>query len=183
MKGFQNDTILEDDTSSGFNLERKTDDDEKTQRIGVEEFINHPLYTKMNDYDFSLLRLKKPINFGGNDAHTPVCLPPADTFDQLDLNGRNLTVAGWGLHKENAKATTRVLQKLVVPYLPKEDCQKQLPKRIILTGRMICGGDEKAGTDACNGDSGGPLMNQQQPSKQWWQVGVVSWGELCNFFS
>lgn len=45
----------------------------------------------------------------------------------------------------------------------------------ILTSNMICAGIPSGARTSCNGDSGGPLL-VQEPSGQWLQVGIVSWG-------
>ena len=44
-----------------------------------------------------------------------------------------------------------------------------------LTDNMICAGVPSGERTSCNGDSGGPLM-VRDPSGQWVQVGIVSWG-------
>ncbi|CAL8121400.1 unnamed protein product [Orchesella dallaii] len=151
---------------AGYDMDDKTDADEKTQRFGVAEVILHPLFTVKYDYDFALLRLDRKIDLADSDAPTPVCLPPVTTFDSLDLTGANFTVSGWGLAHEKAGGTTRLLQKLVVPFLSREKCEQFLPNQ--LTNRMICFGYEDGKKDACSGDSGGPLV-YQLPCKQWWQ--------------
>merc|ERR1719402_299366 len=44
----------------------------------------------------------------------------------------------------------------------------------------ICAGDlDKGGIDACQTDSGGPLVWKDEESKEWKQIGVVSWGLGC----
>lgn len=40
----------------------------------------------------------------------------------------------------------------------------------------ICAGSE--GKDSCEGDSGGPLMYQEN-GKRWVVIGIVSWGKFC----
>lgn len=94
-------------------------------------------------------------------------------------SGQNFTVAGWGKSDEKAGGSTRVLQKLDVPYIDWSKCEKKIPADI-LTRRMLCAGHEGGGKDACTGDSGGPLIHKM-PTKQFWQVGVVSWGKLKFF--
>jgi hypothetical protein len=152
----------------------------------------HPLFTEQYDYDYALLRLEKKIDFGAANAPTPICLPPPNSF-HTTFEGTTPWVVGWGMPDESAGATTRVLQKLAVPVIPIAKCSSWLPG--LVTPRMICAGYEegKKGTDlimhelcnygfvtffsisdACTGDSGGPLI-LKQPNKQWWQIGIVSW--------
>ncbi|XP_021957380.1 serine protease 27 [Folsomia candida] len=160
---------------SGYNLKLKTDEEEKTQRYRVAEIIMHPLFTEQYDYDFALLRLEKKIDLTASDSPTPICLPPPNLPDAT-FEDTNPWVVGWGMPDENAGGTTRVLQKLSVPILPLKRCQKWLPG--LVTQRMICAGFEEGKKDACTGDSGGPLILKQS-NKQWWQIGIVSWGEGC----
>jgi hypothetical protein len=165
--------------SSGYKEDKKTDEDEKTQRFKVLEIINHPLFNDQYDYDYALLRLDRKIDLSAGDSPTPICLPDADMFDKLlaDWVGKNLTVTGWGLADELAGGTTRALQKLDVPLMPYSKCTDS--NQEMVTKRMICAGYEDGKKDACTGDSGGPLIKKSEDSKQWTQVGIVSWGEGC----
>lgn len=160
---------------SGHDLKPVTDEDEKTQRHRVAEIIQHPLFNEQYDFDFALLRLEKKIDLGAADAPTPICLPPPNKFAET-FEDTKPWVVGWGMPAENAGSTTRVLQKLEIPIIPLKTCQGWLGK--VVTQRMICAGYEEGKKDACTGDSGGPLILKQE-NKQWWQIGIVSWGEGC----
>ncbi|CAL8129048.1 unnamed protein product [Orchesella dallaii] len=159
----------------GWDAAKKSDADEGSIRLEAEEIINHPLFTEAYNFDYALIKLKKKVNLADSDL-TPVCLPPATTYDSFNLEKKISTVAGWGLADEKAKGSTRVLQKLDVPYIKWPLCKKFFPK--YLTDRMICAGFTEGVKDACSGDSGGPLVHQL-PNKQFWQVGIVSWGDGC----
>lgn len=160
----------------GWNNKNLTDEEDGAQRFEVAEIINHALFTDKYDYDVSLLRLKKKIPLNGANSVTPICLPPSGKFDET-YNNMKATVAGWGLGDQNAGASTRLLQKLVVPTIDLADCRKMMPK-YTLTQRMVCAGFKEGVKDACTGDSGGPLV-RQKPNKQFEQFGIVSWGEGC----
>ena len=43
---------------------------------------------------------------------------------------------------------------------------------------MICAGFNDGGVDACNGDSGGPLMCER-PDGSYYLPGIISWGYEC----
>lgn len=50
-----------------------------------------------------------------------------------------------------------------------------------LTDNMFCAGFIAGETpkDTCQGDSGGPLVTRNQQGNDWWQIGVVSFGDVC----
>lgn len=162
--------------SSGYNAAKKTDADEHAQRYKVVDIINHPFFTEQYDYDFALLKLDKKINLGEASSPTPICLPPANTFDSMmsSFKGKNMTVSGWGMADEKAGGTTRILQKLDVPWMEFSKCKEFYGD--LMTRRMICLGFEQGVKDACTGDSGGPLVFKTA-TKQWQQFGIVSWGK------
>ncbi|CAG7728701.1 unnamed protein product [Allacma fusca] len=161
---------------SGYNLDIVTDSDEKTLRVEVAEVINHPLFNAKYDYDVALLRLSHKIDFSVANAPIPICLPEPGLYQET-FQGTVPTVAGWGLPHQDAGGSTRILQKLEVPIIDAQKCQELMPTT--LTQRMMCAGFETGGKDACMGDSGGPLSLKDPKTKQWTQIGVVSWGEGC----
>ena len=44
---------------------------------------------------------------------------------------------------------------------------------------MMCAGLRDGGKDACEGDSGGPLLVQRYDNSTWFQIGIVSHGYGC----
>ena len=66
-----------------------------------------------------------------------------------------------------------------VPLITNENCTKPHTdyETSLITSNMICAGYLKGGKDACNGDSGGPLM---VPSNEFAVIyGIVSFGTGC----
>jgi secreted trypsin-like serine protease len=84
-------------------------------------------------------------------------------------------VAGWGYSSESDRVST-ILQKVGVPIVNREACNASLDREI--TERMICAGFAEGGKDACEYDSGGPLMIVQD-SGGYLLGGIVSWGKGC----
>ncbi len=136
---------------------------ERGQRFSPVKIIKHPYWDpETMDYDYALIKLS-----GKSSAKTVELL-------SLELNaGTYLTVAGWGLTKEDGYISSK-LQKVTLPLVSQTTCSKVYPN---LTSRMICAGYASGGKDSCQGDSGGPLV--YKTSSNSYLVGVVSWGEGC----
>lgn len=162
--------------------------------VEVEEIKQHQLYNFSSiDYDYSLLKLAKPLVF--NDSVQPVKLP--FIWNKL-RDGTNCLVTGWG-NTRNASQPRGSLRGAVVPIVNREQCDQSYRMYGGITKRMICAGYEMGGKDgmfsllheswthwielfivsldsllvACQGDSGGPLVCNGI------QYGIVSWGFGC----
>ena len=66
-----------------------------------------------------------------------------------------------------------VIQEAVVPILGRSKCKQAYGD--FISSRMQCAGYIEGGSDACKGDSGGPL-SCQRPDGSWAVYGVTSWG-------
>lgn len=140
-------------------------DTSKAESFGVSQVISHPDYDASTmDHDYALIRLN------GEAKAAPL------TLNQVELEGTpTLTVAGWGVTREGGYSLPRILQKVSVPMVTREACDKAYPGEI--TDRMLCAGLPQGGKDSCQGDSGGPIVTQVNGELSL--VGVVSWGEGC----
>lgn len=76
----------------------------------------------------------------------------------------NVTVTGWGKNSEGK--IPDVLAKVVLPVVNRVTCNTSWDG--LITDDMICAGD--MGSDSCDGDSGGPAVQNGI------QYGIVSWG-------
>ena len=130
-------------------------DDSDGTRHEVCSFSNHPNYQlrAQFDYDFAVLRLKKPVKLGYRAI--PACLPD-QSFAEDFLVGRNLTVSGWG-NLQSGGTRPDVLHSVNVPGISNLKCKRSYNDVSFLdvTDSMICAGHAKGGVDACQGDSGG----------------------------
>ncbi|KAI4467773.1 hypothetical protein MML48_2g00022017 [Holotrichia oblita] len=116
--------------------------------VTLDDTIVHSRYNRKTFInDIALIRLRRPLNL--TDAIAPICLPitideklnnPADTY----------TVIGWGTTTNSE--TSKILMKADVPVRFIKKCTG-----ITLSAKQLCAGGVNA-TDACRGDSGGPLM-------------------------
>ncbi|XP_054728798.1 trypsin-3-like [Anastrepha obliqua] len=117
------------------------------------------------DYDIGLVRLASALTFSLRIQ--PIALP---TEGELVLDGDVALVAGWGFTTPKGRAAY-ALQYARVPIVNQALCNQQLNGYV--TDRMICAGYAKGGIDACQMDSGGPLVVDEK------LVGIVSWGYGC----
>ncbi|KAL1444063.1 hypothetical protein MTO96_045694 [Rhipicephalus appendiculatus] len=114
--------------------------------------IRHHKYTH-GKYanDIAVLQVEKPFQYGSNAR--PICIPaaPMNVFDTETM------VAGWGTVKEGGQ-TTNHLQYTTVRVLPNELCSVLYFIMGYVSDVMYCA--YRKGTNACHGDSGGPLMSR-----------------------
>ncbi|XP_028164810.1 uncharacterized protein LOC114355959 [Ostrinia furnacalis] len=116
------------------------------------------------DFDYSLLRLDRPMPIGRNIA--VLNLPSKDyVVKEEDI----LIVTGWGSTDESGFGHIPDRLRFVpVPVMVIDDCQKSY--RFYITPRMMCAGYATGGKDACNHDSGGPAVRDGV------LLGIVSFG-------
>ena len=125
-------------------------------------FVDHPNFKglketkgKYIDYDFSILHLKKAVQFGKRVR--PAYLPDS-RFGGNFFAGKMLTVSGWGRWYENGPVPD-VLYSVKVPGITQAQCKRNYA---FISGESIrinnlCAGRPSGGIDACQGDSGGIL--------------------------
>ncbi|XP_063072340.1 testisin-like [Engraulis encrasicolus] len=137
----------------------------------VIEMVLHPTFNADSyDNDVALLRLSSPVQF--TNFIRPVCLAASGSVFN---SGTDSWVTGWGRIGEE-DALSQTLQEVEVPVVGNRQCNC-LNGLGSVTDNMMCAGLLGGGKDACDGDSGGPMMSQQD--KRWVQSGVISWGYGC----
>ncbi|GFG33313.1 hypothetical protein Cfor_04050, partial [Coptotermes formosanus] len=141
--------------------------------------IIHPNFqyrvTQPDRFDLALLRLSRPVSYRENIL--PICLPRHDA----SFWGQMGVVAGWGKTDTTyGKTGTNILQKATVPILSDTECLQWHEHKNInleLHPEMFCAGHSDGHMDACLGDSGGPLIVQQDG--RWMLAGITSAGFGC----
>ncbi|TKS93224.1 Enteropeptidase [Collichthys lucidus] len=138
------------------------------------QIIVHPSYNPLfnnNDNDIALLRMESSVNF--TLYIRPVCLAAeGSTFH----TGISSWVAGWGHNSTGISGIrSNLLLEVNVPVVGNNECRCSYPQ--LLTENMLCAGLKDGGKDACQGDSGAPLVAKQ--GSVWVQSGVVSFGLGC----
>jgi secreted trypsin-like serine protease len=146
-------------------------DEESGEIIGLKQIIRHPDYDYHPDNplaDLALLELEK-------SSSQPV-LKVAETYSTITQVDELATVMGWG--RTDAKrrdSYSDILRQTNIPIVSNEICNQSYDNDVQDT--MLCAGYKEGGTDACVGDSGGPLIMISETGPQ--QIGIVSWGEGC----
>jgi secreted trypsin-like serine protease len=116
-----------------------------------------------NANDWALLLLEEELDVEPID----LAVDPA-VYDVLET-------AGWGNLGDDTYPT--VARWVEVPFVTDADCQAAYPGEVDAQ-TMLCAGDlENGGVDSCDGDSGGPLMVEEDGELVL--AGIVSWGYGC----
>ena len=83
----------------------------------------------------------------------------------------NISILNISDHASGAESSRYV----IVPTITNDDCNINYEGQI--THSMVCAGYSEGGKDSCTGDSGGPLICNE--NGQAVIAGVVSWGDSC----
>jgi hypothetical protein len=140
-----------------------------TQRYLVSEIHIHPSYfdnTDAVDGDVALLRLTTPVA-----GFEPV--PLADDPARATA-GTIARVMGWGATCEDCDGT-RTLQQVFLPLQSRATADLSCGYDYYTSDDTVVAGLAEGGVDSCYGDSGGPLLIQDEAGA-WLQVGIVSYG-------
>lgn len=142
--------------------------DEQQVQYKVEKVIQHELYNKTikGRYDIALVKLAEPMIF--TEKIRPICLP-LPTIDVTDLYG---IVTGWGVLSHGG-GVSEELRGVPMRIMDNGNCHKIFDR---VDDNNICAGGEE-GRDACQGDSGSPLIVEVDDVHRL--MGVVSWGVGC----
>ncbi|XP_041969361.1 melanization protease 1-like [Aricia agestis] len=155
------------------------------QDIPVAERVIHKGYSYSTSpvrHDIALLRVADRIQYNYRNVG-PICLPVARELRDNGLWGRRGLVAGWG--ETETGRSTNVLLKVSLPVLTERQCQNKYGRnrytgRKQLVENKICAGETHV--DSCRGDSGGPLMAEDEHMGEYKfvQYGIVSEGpKIC----
>lgn len=137
----------------------------------IDRIVQHPQYDPDSHFnDIELVHFVADEQTKREHAVRPIStirLYGSKASDKPIGLGKPVTVVGWGQVDEAQKEHYSPV--LMVGDMPTVAC-KERPA----TKSWICAGE--AGTDACKGDSGGPLiLTYGEPVL----VGIVSWGKGC----
>uniref|UniRef100_A0A1A9WPP6 Peptidase S1 domain-containing protein n=1 Tax=Glossina brevipalpis TaxID=37001 RepID=A0A1A9WPP6_9MUSC len=133
----------------------------RVEKIVIHENFN--IQTMANDIALVFLSTSLQIN--------NVTIAPLQLASEELTQGTSVTVIGWGFTSEGG-SNSRKLQKVELEIWDPVDCSSAHGVGNI-QANMLCAGVLDGGKDACNYDSGGPLIHEKK------MVGIVSWNRGC----
>lgn len=153
--------------------------DEHEQVFMVDEIISHPDFTDHtggNDNDIALIRIRTASGQCAVESNyvRTVCLP------EKNLNLYDNTwceIAGYGKQNSYDIYYAQRLMSATVNLISQDDCKNKYYDSTRVTDNMVCAGDPLWETDACKGDSGGPMVCEHNGRMTLY--GIVSWGDGC----
>merc|ERR1712098_950568 len=91
-------------------------------RTGILKIIDHPDYHHgTTDIDFSLLKMKRTVDFSKYPHIRPICLP---TDPNEDYTGFTATVTGWGTTSSGGSSSKK-LREVDVKVISNSDCENK----------------------------------------------------------
>ncbi|KFM63809.1 Serine proteinase stubble, partial [Stegodyphus mimosarum] len=141
----------------------------------VQIVASHPKFDRRTfEYDLALLRFYEPVTFQKNIL--PICVPSSNN----SYVGKYATVTGWGRLREEGPLPD-VIQEVSLPVITNKLCESMYQDAGFvedIPDIFICAGYADGGKDSCEGDSGGPMVIQEDDGR-WVLAGVISWGIGC----
>uniref|UniRef100_A0A8C6NDD5 Urokinase-type plasminogen activator n=1 Tax=Melopsittacus undulatus TaxID=13146 RepID=A0A8C6NDD5_MELUD len=152
--------------------------DDKEQVFMVDDIITHPDFTDDtggNDNDIALIRIRTTSGQCAVESKyvRTVCLPEKNLY--LADNTR-CEIAGYG-KQEFYDIYAQRLMSATVNLISQRQCKHEYYDSIRVTDNMVCAGDPMWESDACKGDSGGPMVCEYDGRMMLY--GIVSWGDGC----
>ncbi|XP_063277713.1 granzyme A-like [Prinia subflava] len=139
------------------------------QTFRIKNWIPHPHYDRITkENDIMLLELRGRAKL--NKAVKPIPLP---TSEDDPKPGTVCTVAGWGTTTNPPYTLPKALMEVNITVIRREICNNKnhYNGKPVITENMICAGAKNGGKDSCNGDSGGPLICNNE------MKGITSFGK------
>ncbi|XP_012283264.1 trypsin-1 [Orussus abietinus] len=134
----------------------------------VTQVIQHELYNQSStDFDIAVFQVEPRFEL----TYTKPVKLPTDRESTVDNWG---LATGWGYFSPFRSQLSDVLEYVILPKVPWDECQKDYLGRANVSPRAVCYSDRKGEKDTCQGDSGGPLVNVDNVI-----IGITSWGDGC----
>ncbi|NWR54891.1 UROK protein, partial [Bucorvus abyssinicus] len=145
----------------------------------VDDIISHPDFTDDtggNENDIALLRIRTTSGQCAVESKyvRTVCLPEKNLYLQ---DNTRCEIAGYGKRDFYDIFYAQRLMSATVNLISHTKCKYEYYDNIRVTDNMVCAGDPTWMTDACKGDSGGPMVCEHNGRMMLY--GIVSWGDGC----
>ncbi|XP_068627163.1 serine protease snake-like [Battus philenor] len=148
--------------------------------VPIKTIYTHPDFKPPKKYnDIALFELAADVDIEENIR--PACLWTRPDF----WNHTRAIATGWGILDTVLREPSKELNKVSLPLLENEPCDKLLAPIIHrhfprLASTQICAGELSGGKDTCQGDSGTPLQVTSSDNHCIFHVlGVTSFGKNC----
>ncbi|KFQ56319.1 Urokinase-type plasminogen activator, partial [Pelecanus crispus] len=153
--------------------------DDKEQVFMVDEIISHPDFTDEtggHNNDIALIKIRTASGQCAVESKyvRTVCLPEKNLY--LGDNTR-CEIAGYGKQNYYDYYYAQRLISATVNLISQAKCKYEYYDAKRVTDNMVCAGDPTWMTDACKGDSGGPMVCEHNGRMMLY--GIVSWGDGC----
>ncbi|MBN2526319.1 MAG: serine protease [Deltaproteobacteria bacterium] len=162
-------TFLDENTLSSLsvrlNVQNINDTEDTAPFLKVKQIIVHA-YSQA--HDIALIELDQTVTNA-----TPLPRATADTLAD-GLDGEVATVIGYGETQSDYGDARGTLQQVILPLVESNLCPTLTPA---IPEHLICAGVVEGGKDACQGDSGSPLIYNANDEPM--QIGIVSYGDEC----
>ncbi|XP_075230012.1 trypsin-like isoform X2 [Lycorma delicatula] len=133
----------------------------------VKAVIPHEQYkhgVEIPENDIAIIVLQYSVK------NMPICLPSQDSY-----GGSSGIIIGYGSTKVRSTYPCKLQEAKVTVFTQKECEDSGIGQG--LAKKAICAGIMKGGVDACDGDSGGPLI--VNVNRKFELIGLTSYGEGC----
>ncbi|XP_057566557.1 kallikrein-7-like isoform X1 [Hippopotamus amphibius kiboko] len=149
---------------SAYNVHMGSEQLGRGRKIRATKSFRHPGYSKQT-YDNDLMLVKLNSRARLSPSVQKVNLP-----SRCEPPGTECIVSGWGTITSPAVTYPKELMCTNVTLISSEDCRKLYGN--MLGNSMLCASHLDTSTNACSGDSGGPLTCNGSLQ------GLVSWGSF-----
>lgn len=159
----------------GDHFRHRDDSNEQTFDVEAMHFGGskaQPYNFQTQDNDIAMIKLDRDVTYG--KYVRPICLmKPRHHDPSMTTPGKKATVVGWGYYKVSGQQPANNPLEATILIHNNPRCEGGHVGRS-LTSSMICA--KGTSTDACPGDSGGPLMCQSDVDNRFSLCGIVSFG-------
>ncbi|XP_032909628.1 acrosin-like [Catharus ustulatus] len=141
----------------------------------INKVVIHRDYKRIDfRYDIALMQLNQPVQCSSYIQLACVATP---TLKVSELS--NCWIAGWGRTTKRSADKPDNLQEAKVRLIDVQLCNSTDWYAGEIHPYNLCAGYPEGNIDSCKGDSGGPLMCQDNSADYWWVVGLTSFGNGC----